>query len=119
MRNILLPVVICSAASIVLAATTQMQPLRAKTRLWRITKTVKWTDLPPQLEAMMKARPQTMAYNSCVTTKDLNGNPWAQGSGDNCTWTVINSTSTDMEVRGAACSFGLNAESTGDVHGQI
>jgi hypothetical protein len=119
MRKSLLIVVAGSAVSIVLAATAQIQPLSAKTGLWRMTKTIKWTDLPPQMAAMMKAAPQTTTYSSCVTAQDLNGNPWAKGSGDNCTWTVVNSTSTDMEVRGTGCSFGDNAESTGEVHGQI
>jgi hypothetical protein len=119
MRKSLIIIAIGSAASIVLAATAQMQPLSAKIGLWRMTKTIKWTDLPPQLAAMMKAAPATTTYNSCVTTPDLNGNPWSKGSGDNCTWTVITSTSTDMELQGSGCSFGNNAESTGDVHGQI
>jgi Protein of unknown function (DUF3617) len=119
MRKSLTIVLIGSAASIVLAATAQMQPLNAKTGLWRMTKTIKWTDLPPQMAAMMKGAPPTTAYNSCVTTPDLNSNPWSKGSGDNCTWTVINSTATDMELQGSGCSFGNNAESTGDVHGQI
>jgi hypothetical protein len=119
MRRTLLIVAICLGVSVVLGATTQMQPLNAKTGLWRMTKSVKWSDLPPQLAAMMKAAPQVTTYNSCVTTTDLNGNPWAKGSGDNCTWTVVSSTSSDMEVRGTGCSFGNNADSTGDVHGQI
>src|ERR1700721_1285055 len=119
MRKSLIIVAIGSAVSIVLAATAQMQPLTAKTGLWRMTKTVKWTDLPPQMAAMMKGAAPTTTYNSCVTATDLNTNPWAKGSGDNCTWTVINSTSTDMELQGSGCSFGNNAESTGHGHGPI
>jgi hypothetical protein len=117
-RNRLLVVVICSAASAVLAAATQFQPLNVKTGLWRMTKAVTWTGLPPQMAAAMKAA-QTMSYNSCVTTKDLNSNPWANGSGDDCTWTVLNSTSTDMEVRGTGCNFANNSGMTGEVHGTI
>jgi hypothetical protein len=119
MRKSLIIISIGLAASIVLAATAQMQALSAKTGLWRMTKTIKWTDLPPQLAAMMKSAPPTTSYNSCVATTDLNSNPWAKGSGDNCTWTVINSTSTDMELQGSGCSFGNDAESTANVHGQI
>ena len=116
MRNRLLIVVSASAASAVLAATTTLQPLNVKTGLWRITKSVTWTGLPPQMAAMKTG--QTQTYNSCVTAKDLNSNPWANGSGDTCTWTVLNSTSTDMEVQAAGCSFG-NSGMTGGVHGTI
>src|SRR5580698_6743033 len=62
MRNTLLLVVIGSAASAVLAAATQLQPtqlqpklqpaplqpLNVQTGLWRMTKAVTWTGLPPQ-----------------------------------------------------------------------
>ena len=99
MRKTLMVVAICTAASVVLAATGQFQPINVKTGLWHMTKAIKWTDLPPQMAAMMKAAPQTTSYDSCVTTKDLNSNPFANGSGDGCTWTVLSSTSTDMELR--------------------
>ena len=118
MRNRLLVVMIGAAASAVLAAATQFQPLNVKTGLWRMTKAVTWTGLPPQMAAAMKAG-QTTSYNSCVTSKDLNSNPWANGSGDDCTWTVLNSTSTDMEVRGTGCNFGNNSGMTAEVHGTI
>ena len=130
MRNTLLLVVIGSAASAVLAAatqlqptqlqpklqSTQLQPLNVKTGLWHMTKAVMWTGLPPQMAALMKG--QTTSYNSCITPKDLNSNPWANGSGDACTWTVLNSTSTDMELQGTSCNFG-NSGMTGEVQGTI
>jgi hypothetical protein len=119
MRNKLLVVAFCSTAPIVFAAAGQLQPLNVKTGLWQLTKTITWTDLPPQMAAMMKAAPQTTTYKSCVTTKDLSTNPWANGSGDNCAWTVLNSTSTDMELQASGCSFGKNSGMTADVHGQI
>ena len=120
MRKILLVVVVCSAVAVVFAAAAgQFQPLNAKPGLWRMTKAITWTDLPPQMAAMMKAAPQTTTYNSCVTTKDLNTNPWANGSGDDCTWTVLNSTSTDMEVQAVGCDFGKNSGMTAEVHGKI
>ena len=119
MRKRFLVVAIWSAASVVFAAAGQFQPLNVKTGLWQMTKTVTWTDLPPQMAAMMKAAPQTMTYNSCITTKDLNSNPWANGSGDNCTWTVLNSTRTDMEVRGSGCDLGKDSGMTAEIHGQI
>ena len=77
MRNTLLVVLVCSAASTIFAAAGQFQPLNVKTGLWHMTKAVTWTDLPPQMAAMMKATPQTTTYNSCVTTSSLSTNPWA------------------------------------------
>jgi Protein of unknown function (DUF3617) len=119
MRNKLMLVALGTVASVVLAATAQLQPLNVKTGLWHMTKAIKWTDLPPQMAAMMKAAPQTSSYDSCVTTKDLNTNPFANGSGDNCTWTVLSSTSTDMELRGNGCDFGKGSGMAAEVHGQI
>ena len=97
MRNRLVVIALCTATSVLLAATAQLQPLNVKIGLWRLTKAIKWTDLPPQMAAMMKSAPQMTSYDSCVTTKDLNTNPFANGSGDDCTWTVLNSTSSDMK----------------------
>lgn len=71
------------------------------------------------MAAMMKAAPQTTTYNSCVTTKNLTTNPLANGSGDNCTWTALNSTSTDMEVKAIGCEFDRHSGMTADVHGQV
>jgi hypothetical protein len=119
MQNKLVVVVIGLAASAVFAAAVQFQPLNVSTGLWHITKAVTWTNLPPQMAAMMKAAPQMTSYNSCVTTQSLSSNPWANGSGDTCTWTVLTSTSTDMEVQGAGCDFGGSSGMTGTVHGTI
>lgn len=112
MRKTLLVVVALIAASVAFAAAAQFQALNAKTGLWQITQTVTWAGLPG-------ARPQTRNYNSCVTPQDLNTNPWANGSNDNCSWTVLNSTSTDMEVQGTGCNFGTNNGMTAQIHGQI
>lgn len=119
MPNKLMVVIIGLAASAVFAAAVQFQPLNVNTGLWRITKAVTWTNLPPQMAAMMKAAPQSTSYNSCVTTQALSTNPWANGSGDTCTWTVLTSTSTDMEVQGSSCNFGGASGMTGSVHGTI
>jgi hypothetical protein len=119
MRKTLLSAVICLAASVVLAATGEFQPLKVKTGLWQMTETVTWTELPPQMAAMMSAVPPTRTYKTCVRIEDLNSNPWAEGSGDKCTWTVLNSTGTDMEVRGTSCDFGKNYGMKADVHGKI
>ena len=119
MRNTLIIVVIGLAASAVIAAAVQFQPLDVSTGLWHITKAIAWTNMPPQRAAMMKAAPQTTSYNSCITAQSLATSLWANGSGDDCTWTVLNSTGTDMEVQGTACSFGGGAGMIGGVHGKI
>jgi hypothetical protein len=119
MRNKFLVVVVGAVISIVVVAAGQLQPLNVKTGRWQMTKAITWSDVPPQMAGMMKAAPRTITYNSCVTTKDLNSNPWANGSGDNCTWTVLTSTSTDMELRGTGCDFGRNSGMTAEVQGTI
>jgi hypothetical protein len=119
MRNSILVALICFAASVAFATAGQFQSLNVKPGLWHMTETIKWTELPPQLAAMMKAAPQTRTYNSCVTTKDLKTNPWTNGSEDHCTWTVLNSTSTDMEVQATGCDFGESFGMTAEVHGKI
>lgn len=119
MRTKLLLIAICSVGSIVLAVAAQFQPLNVKTGLWHMTQAITWTGLPPQMAALMRGAPQTRSYNSCVTPQDLTTNPWANGSGDNCTWTVVNSTSTDMEVRGTGCELGKELGMAAEIHGTI
>jgi hypothetical protein len=119
MRTRLLALAIGSAGFVAFAVAQQFQPLNVKTGLWQMTKTIAWTGLPPQMAAMMKSAPKTTQYNSCVTTAGLRSNPWADGSGDNCTWNVVRSTSTDMEVTGTGCQLGANNGMSAQVHGQI
>ncbi len=119
MRKIVFVSVVCSVASLVLAAAGDIQPLKVKTGLWQMTETVKWTGLPPQMAAMMKSAPPTRTYKSCVRAKDLSTNPWADGSGDKCTWTVLNSNGSDMEVQGTSCDLGKDFGMKADVHGKI
>jgi hypothetical protein len=119
MRKFVLVSVVCSMASLLFAAPADIQPLRVKTGLWQMTETIKWTGLPPQLAAMMKSAPPTRSYKSCVRAKDLSTNPWADGSGDKCTWTVLNSDGTDMEVKGTSCDFGKEYGMKAEVHGKI
>jgi hypothetical protein len=105
--------------SVVIAAALQFQPLNVNTGLWQITQTMTWNSLPPPVAAMLRSMPQTRTYQSCVTAQDLNTNPWARGSGDGCTWTVLNSTGTDMEVQGTGCQLGSDYGMTAQIHGQI
>ena len=119
MRKIALISVICSLTSLVFAAAGDVQPLKAKTGVWQITQTIKWTGLTPQMAAMMKGMPPTTTYKSCVKAKDLTTNPWADGSGDKCTWTVLHSDGTDMEVQGTSCDLGKEFGMESDIHGKI
>jgi hypothetical protein len=96
-----------------------VQPLNVKTGLWQIAKTITWIGLPPQYSSVIK-NGQTIKYTSCVRAEHLTSNPWTNGSGEKCIWTVLNSTGTDMEVRGKSCTmgknYGMNAEAHGTIH---
>jgi Protein of unknown function (DUF3617) len=81
------------AATILFAGNNQ--PLNVKPGLWHVTGTNQF------MGNSMKTD-----YKKCITAKDLNSNPWANGSDEKCTWTVVTSTASDMEVKGAACELG-------------
>jgi len=116
MRVRLLLAVVCCVAFGVFAGAGPLTPLNVKTGLWLITKVTTWADLPPEMPAMMKV-PRKVSYSSCVTPQNLTSNPWADGSGEHCSWTVLNSNGTDMEVQGSGCTMGNGT--TAQVHGQI
>jgi hypothetical protein len=52
----------------------------------------------------MPATPRTISYKNCVTSKDLATNPFGDPK-EKCSWSVVNSTGTDMEVRGTSCEI--------------
>jgi hypothetical protein len=118
MRKAIAMAVICLSVVLAFAATGNLQPLNVKTGLWQMTVTSTWTGLPPQYAAVMR-NGETRNYKSCVKTKDLSSNPWADGSRDKCDWTVLNSTGTDMEVKGTSCDMGKNLGMTTEAHGKI
>jgi len=133
---------ICFAAlllsPLLLLAADNYTPLNVKAGLWQVSSTHTASGLPPitpdmqarlaqmtpeqraRIEEMMKSRfggtPQTTTYKKCVTTKNLNTNPWANGSDEKCSWTVRNSTSTDMEVQGSSCAAGKDQGMKTDVN---
>lgn len=80
-------------ATILFAATNQ--PLNVKPGLWHVTGT----------NQVMGNTTKT-DYKSCITAKDLNSNPWVNGSDEKCTWTVVTSTASDMEIKGTSCELG-------------
>jgi hypothetical protein len=108
----------CWIAAVMFTAAQQMQPLNAKAGLWQITQTATWTGLPPQLQTVLQ-NGKTTTYNSCVKTTDLSTNPWADGSGQHCRWTVLKSTGSDMEVQGTSCDLGAQYGMSSEIHGTI
>ncbi|HEY0747607.1 MAG TPA: DUF3617 family protein [Steroidobacteraceae bacterium] len=100
-----------------LVAAQGLQPLKVKTGLWQMTQSVTWSGAPPQYAAAFRNGQHN--YKSCVKAKDLGTNPWADGAGVKCTWSVLSSTGTDMEVKGTSCDFGKEYRMTADVHGKI
>ena len=118
MKRAIATATLCLTAFLGYAAASNLQPLNVKTGLWQISKTITWSGLPPQYASVMK-NGQTIKYNSCVKAENLASNPWANGSGEKCVWTVLSSTGTDMEVRGVSCSMGKNYGMSAEAHGTI
>jgi hypothetical protein len=109
--------VICLAAAAAFAATGNLKPLNVKTGLWQMMQKVTWTGVPAQYAAILQSVPAH--YKSCVRQSDLVKNPWANGSGQNCAWTVLNSNGTDMEVQGTcnpANNNGMSLQMHGTIH---
>jgi len=120
------------SVSIVFAATER---LNVKTGLWQVTE-ISTTSGVPALPADMKARldkmtpeqrakmeaamkgmlgtPRTINYKTCVTKDDLDKGAFT-GPDEKCSWTIVNSSPTDMEVRGTACEAGKNEGMKTDV----
>ena len=104
-------------ASLTTAVSATFQPLAVKTGLWQMAATATWAGLPPQLQSAFGGR--SHSYQSCVTPADLKTNPWANGSEEHCTWTVLSATATDMEVKGTSCDLGKDFGMSAEVHGKI
>ncbi|HEV2324741.1 MAG TPA: DUF3617 domain-containing protein [Terracidiphilus sp.] len=130
-----LVVLLCAAAA---QAAGGLQPLHVKTGLWQSTVNnqlaggippdmqARLAAMPPEqrarIEAMMQKQfsgtPQGSTFKSCLTQKDLNDSaPW--GSGTKCTWTVLTSTSTDLEVKGTDCDAGKKEGMNSEFHVKI
>lgn len=127
MRSVFALIVGAACSTAVVAAQSPAgshQPLHVKTGLWQVTQTssigggvppemqARLAQMPPEqrarVEAMMQSRfggaPQTTTFKSCVTEKDLNNEPWQNGT--KCKWRVVSSNGTDMEARGTECDLG-------------
>lgn len=137
MRKTLVVAGICLLAAVVFAGAAKVQPLNVKTGLWQVTMTRTINGLPPlppdmqarlaqmspeqraRLEAMMKSqtggRPQTITYKSCVTKEDLDKETFTGPDAD-CNWTILSSTTTELEAKGTACRMGQNLGMKTDVN---
>ncbi len=100
MRNTVVVGVLCLFASAAVAGSGKFEPLNVKPGTWQVTETYSATGLPVGMPAG-----HTIQYKSCVTSKELNTNPFSDPE-EKCTWTVLNSTGSDMEVKGTSCSLG-------------
>lgn len=100
------------------------QPLNVRPGLWQIEQTVAYSGLPPQMQAMLdRLTPEqrkamgigggTLTRKSCVTEKQL-ATSWVQGD-ENCKWTILKSTASDLEVKGTSCRAGKNEGWNSDV----
>lgn len=116
MKKIVASILLGTAVTLAIAAS--LHPLNVKPGLWQMTVTSTWKGLPPQFASAM-ASGRTRTYQTCVKPEDLSTNPWSEGSGEKCTWSVLNSTGTDMEVRGTSCEMGSEYGMTSEVHGKI
>ncbi len=113
MRNKLFVSVICLLALAAYAGGGQQnQPLKVKPGLWQVTETYHMTGVPAAGPAG-----HTFTYKSCVSEKDLSSNPFRNRNGqEDCTWTVLSSTSSDMEMKGTSCPLGRDMGMDSNVH---
>ena len=79
----------------VLFAASNYQPLKVKPGLWHVTGANQY------MGNNMKTD-----YKKCIKEKDLNTNPWVNGPDENCSWTVVTSTGSDIEIKGTSCNLG-------------
>jgi Protein of unknown function (DUF3617) len=106
----------CLAVFVVVLFAADEQPLDVKPGLWQLDTMVKYTGLPAQYQAMLdRLTPEQKSAmglgtahtrKTCRTAKTLNTS-WVEGD-QNCKWTVLKSTSSDLEVHGTSCRMGKN-----------
>jgi hypothetical protein len=128
MRKAFLAAAICLSATV--TASAQLQPLNVKAGQWEVTSVSAINaTLPPELQAMMSrlppaqqealrsrfgGTPQTIKYKSCITQEDLAKGPYKDPN-QKCTWTVLTSTSSDMQLRATACRGPDQREMLGEI----
>jgi len=135
--------VLCASA---LWAANTVQPLDVKLGLWETTTVSQMNGMPPippemlahmtpeqkaKMEAMMKQRqaegPKTHTTKKCVTKEDLGKGGWFDKDDQDCTKTIVTSTSRKLDVKlectkgGGKQSGTLNVEAldSGNVKGTM
>jgi hypothetical protein len=97
MRNTLLIAAACLLACTTFFAADNYQPLNVKTGLWQVTEHTMAQGLPPSMAALAN---HTNTYKTCVTPEKLKENPFSE---EKCNWTLMKSSSSDMEAKGTSC----------------
>ncbi len=119
--------------AVTLWAANTVQPLDVKLGLWETTTVSQVSGMPPispemmarmtpeqkaKMEAMMKQRqaqgPQTHTTKKCVTKEDLGKGGWFDKEDQDCTKTVLTSTSHKLDVK-LECTKGGGKQS-GTLH---
>lgn len=105
-------VIACLTLCVAVLFAADEQPLNVKPGEWQVQYDVKYSGLPPQYQAMVDqmtaqqksamgmASPETSKL--CIKAADLN-KAWLQ---DNCHWTTLKSTSSDIEAHSTSCQHG-------------
>lgn len=137
MGKLPLVAVLCLSPALAAAQAANFHPLSVKTGLWQTTvdnvikggmpqlppdMQARLAAMPPEqrarIEAMMNGAPQSNTHKHCVTKEDLDkAAQWSNGA--KCTWTIITSTSTDLEARGTDCDLGRNEGAKSSIHIKI
>jgi hypothetical protein len=127
----LTPAVAILTLSIATLAVDKAQPLKVRLGLWEVTTTVTTSsDMPipaailekltpeqrARIEERMKARksdPQkTTIMKQCLTRRELERGVPFRRTQKSCSWTVIHSTSSKVEMRGYCIDQGVKKEGT-------
>lgn len=120
MKNCLVVAGCLAVFAVVLFAADEHQPLNVKPGAWQLQYVIKYSGLPPQYQAMMDqlteqqksamGLPTQQAHKICVKQKDLD-KPWSAGDND-CRWTVVKSTSSEIDAHATSCRNGSNGQSS-------
>ncbi len=108
MTKILLAVV-CLLSSAAVAGGGKYQPLNIKPGQWEVTESYSIAGLPEG------GRAHNVTYKNCISSKDLNSNPFSDPD-QKCAWYVMNSSDSDMEVKATECSIDPRQGMKANVH---
>lgn len=108
----------CLTVCVAVLFAADAQPLNIKPGEWQLQYDIKYTGLPAQYQAMVdqmtaqqkSAMGLAAPENSklCLKSADL-VKTWSQ---DDCHWTILKSTATDMEAHSSSCQHGSRAASS-------